>query len=606
MMNFFDFTDVDITAGFLHEKQEMNRKITINAVYDRFVETGRIGAFSCSWKEGEPNKPHFFYDSDGAKWMEGAAYILQKHPDAELEAKVEALIDQIEQHQGADGYFNIYFTVCEPDKRFSNRHCHELYCAGHLFEAAVAYAEATGRTRFLHCMEKYAEYIYRVFVQEKSAAFTTPGHEEIELALIRMYRYTGNKRYRELAAFFLEQRGRIEAEKSAYMQSHRPIREQTEAVGHAVRATYLYTAMADLALETGDTELAETCEALFRDITRRKMYVTGGIGSNYIGEDFTKPYDLPNEDAYSETCAGIGLMFFCRRMQRLHNCAAYADTIERVFYNNVLAGIATDGQSFFYENPLEITLLDHFSDELGARRLPITQRVACFSCSCCPPNLNRLLPTLENYIYGWEDEVLYVNQFAASTLHHGDLRCEMKTAYPVDGEIELCVSGAAEVAVRIPGWCGEYTINHPYELRDGYAYIRNDGTPIRVCLDMRPFPLYADSRVVKDVNRVCIQAGPIVYCAESRDNGENLHALSVADDFRYTVHYSPEIGLNTLTVSGYRTENAGEALYTRKQPLRRPVDITLIPYCAFANRGESDMLVWLNRCPAEAANTDRC
>ena len=160
--------------------------------------------------------------------------------------------------------------------------------------------------------------------------------------------------------------------------------------------------------------------------------------------------------------------------------------------------------------------------------------------------------------------------------------------------------------MRIPGRCGEYTLNHPYELRDGYAYIRNDGTPIRVCLDMRPFPLYADSRVVKDVNRVCIQAGPIVYFAESRDNGENLHALSVADDFRYTVHYSPEIGLNTLTVSGYRTENAGEALYTRKQPLRRPVDITLIPYCAFANRGESDMLVWLNRCPAEAANTDRC
>ena len=589
-MQLYSYKQVEITGGYLAAKQELNRKITINAVYDRFKETGRIDAFSMSRKDA-----HIFWDSDVAKWMEGAAYLLAQSPDAELERKVEALIDNIEKYQGADGYFNIYYTVCEPDGRFTQRGNHELYCAGHLFEAAVAYAEATGRERFLACMEKYADYIYRVFVEEKSAAFVTPGHEEIELALVRMYRYTGKKKYLDLAAFFINERGRHDGELTDYNQSHVPVREQREAVGHSVRAVYLYSAMADLALELHDEQLQNACDALYRDITERKMYVTGGIGSCHLGETFSKPYDLPNAEAYTETCAGIGLMFFCQRMLRLENNAAFADTVERVFYNGVLSGISLDGKSFFYENPLEITLLDHFSNSYGARRFPITQRLECFSCSCCPPNLNRLLPLLGEYLYGRQDDTLFVNQFAASTLSDGDVTCVMTTDYPVNGRVTLSAQGVKRLAVRIPAWCASFTLNKPYTVQNGYAVVDAEGETV-LELDMTPFAVCADSRVVRDAGKLCVQAGPIVYCAESVDNGENLHTFSISPNFESTVHYSEAFGLNELEISAKRYAQGG-ALYRRaehsgNQP--QPATLHLIPYSAFANRGESDMLVWFN------------
>lgn len=369
-MELLDYRQVNLTDGYLASKEEMNRKITINAVYDRFYDSGRITAFEFNSKE-----VHYFWDSDVAKWMEGAAYILAKHPDEALQAKVEKLIDDIAAHQGADGYFNIYFTVREPDKRFTNRDCHELYCAGHLFEAAVAYAEATGRDRFLKCMEKYADYIYKVFVEEHSAGFVTPGHEEIELALVKMYRYTKSKKYLDLAAFFINERGkRAEDERGDYNQSHKPVREQTEVFGHSVRAVYLYTAMADLALELQDEALQKACKALYEDITKRKMYITGGIGSTCVGETFTRAYDLPNEEAYTETCAGIGLMFFCERMLALENCAAYADTIERVLYNGVLSGVSLDGAR-------------RFSTKIRLRsRLPTTSPTASAQSAIPLPN----------------------------------------------------------------------------------------------------------------------------------------------------------------------------------------------------------------------------
>ena len=262
-MKLYSYDRVELTSGFLFEKQELNRKTTINAVYDRFKETGRFDAFRFDYREGDPIRPHYFWDSDVAKWMEGVAYIIQKHPTPELEEIVDGLVELIEKNQCEDGYFNIFHTVVDPEKRWQDRHHHELYCAGHLMEAAVAYAEATGKTRFLVCMEKYADYIHRVFVEEQSAAFVTPGHEEIELALVRMYRYTGKQKYLALSQFFVDQRGCAEEPVSGrYIQSHLPVREQTEAVGHSVRALYLYVGMAYLAAHTGEEAMIDACKTL--------------------------------------------------------------------------------------------------------------------------------------------------------------------------------------------------------------------------------------------------------------------------------------------------------------------------------------------------------
>ncbi len=596
-MKLFSFDKVELKSGFLKDKQELNRKITINAVYDRFYETGRIGSFKCNWRTGDENKPHIFWDSDVAKWMEGAAYILKKTPDDALEAKVEEIIDDMEKNQRTDGYFNIYFITVEPANRFKNRDWHELYCAGHLLEAAVAYADATGKDRFLNIMEKYMDYITKVFVHEKSAAFTTPGHEEIELALVRAYRFTGKKKYLDLAAFFINERGMREDEKTEYNQSHAPVREQDEALGHSVRAMYLYTAMADLAYELKDEKLNEACHKLYHDVVDKKMYITGGLGSTYVGEAFTKPYDLPNEEAYTETCAGIGLMFFAKRMMMLDNDASYADTIERVFYNGVMAGLSVGGDSFFYENPLEITLMNHFSNIHGVKRYPITQRLKCFGCSCCPPNVNRLLPVLGEYVYGHENDTLYINQFTDSTLSDGSVSCEMTTKYPLDGKVCIKASGVKRVAVRIPSWCDGFEMNKAYTMENGYAIVENDGE-ITVSFDMTPFAVCANVGVIKDIGKLCIQAGPVVYCAEAVDNGENLHALALDTEFGYEVKYDEFSGLNSLVVDGYRVENTTDKLYARaakESAVKKPVKIKMIPYYSFANRGETDMLTWFNR-----------
>ncbi len=589
-MKHFSYKQVDLTGGFMAAKEKLNRDVTIYAVYDRFDETGRIGAFDFN-----TDQVHYFWDSDVAKWIEGASYIIAKHPNAELEEKIEHLIDRIEKYQGEDGYFNIWYTVKEPNGRWTKRANHELYCAGHLFEAAIAYAEATGKERFLHCMEKYADYIYKVFVEEDSAAFSTPGHEEIELALVRMYQYTGKKKYLDLAAHFINLRGVSEKDDlSNYHQTHLPVRAQREAQGHSVRAVYLYTAMADLARELNDDGLCSACEALYRDIVTKKMYITGGIGSFHYGETFSNPYDLPNAEAYTETCAGIGLMFFCQRMQTLYNDATYADTIERVFYNGMLSGLSLDGDAFFYENPLEITMLEHFSNNFGTRRFPITQRKKSFSCSCCPPNINRLLPKLCEYVYGIDGDTLYVNQFVPSKLDNGTVRCEMKTDYPVNGKILLRAEGVKKIAVRIPSWCASYRLNKAHTVQNGYAIFDNDGEAI-LELDMTPFAIRANAKVIRDAGKLCVQAGPIVYCAESVDNGENLHAFAISADFTSHVIYDEKYGLNTLEIEGFRYTDSDDALYTRadaKKTVLLPTKIKMIPYHAFANRGETDMLVW--------------
>lgn len=596
------FDRVNLHSGYLFEKQELNRNVTIHAVHDRFTETGRIQAFSFDWKEGDDKKPHVFWDSDVAKWIEGAAYILHKHPEArDLEEKIDALAEKIQANQGEDGYFNIYYTVVEPNGRFRDRTRHELYCAGHLIEAAVAYAEATKKTKLLDCMEKYADYIAKVFIEDRSAAFKTPGHEELELALVRLYRHTGKKKYLDMATHFINTRGTDQSEVTwgCYDQSHLPVRLQTEAVGHAVRGLYLYTSMAYLAAETHDDDLLRACRTLWEDTVNRKMYVTGGVGANRIGEAYAAAYDLPNDTAYSETCAAIALVLFSQAMLTLEHDARYADVVERALYNGVLSGLSCDGTSFFYENPLEINLRERFdgtdfAGAFGAKKLSKTTRQTCFSCSCCPPNLNRLLASLGNYAYGLANDTLYVNQFMDSDFSCNGVSGKTETAYPTDGRMTVTATGVGKIALRIPAWCGSYRLNKPYYMERGYAITENDGTPLIAEFDLRPCAVFADPRVSRDCGKLCIMRGPVVYCAEGIDNPTDLCRFTVSPDFTYTETANERFGLPCLAIScRERLPFEGNDLYSKRPAVLRPATLNLIPYNAFANRGESDMAVWL-------------
>ena len=588
------FQNVVLKNGFLYDKQMLNETTTINAVYNRFYDTGRVSAFRCDWQEGQPNKPHIFWDSDVAKWMEGAAYILHKKKDPDLEEKIEWVINQIEKNQCEDGYFNSYFITCAPEQRYTNRDWHELYCAGHLMEAAVAYYEATGKDRFLKLMEKYADCIERSFVTEKTASFATPGHQEIELALVRMYRATNNLRYLKLAKFFIDHRG---YEQDLFVpkntQSHLPVREQKEAAGHCVRACYMYSAMADLAYETNDRELYDVCKTLFNDIITKKMYITGGIGSTRMLETFTIDYDLLNDKAYAETCAAIALMFFAHRMLRFENDSVYADLIERILYNGMIAGLSLDGKSFFYENPLEINLNNYkrFISPKHMERFAITQRVEVFSCSCCPPNLNRVLASLGNYIYGYENDTVYVNQFAGSEASVGGMKITQTTDFPKSGKIVLKTENVGALCVRIPAWCKEYTVSAPYTVQNGYAVIENPTGEITVDLKMEALLIQSNPEIYENNGKAAVCYGPFVCAGESVDNVENLHSIFIDRNFNAIAQYDEALCGYTLKVKAYRRQ-ATQALYSAYEENFEPYTLHLIPYAAFANRGESNMCVW--------------
>lgn len=594
------YQDVVLKSGFLHEKQELNKSVTMQAVYKRFEETGRFKAFDCDWQEGMEQKPSNFWDSDVAKWLEAAAYILHDESDPQLEQQVETLIDKIEENQGEDGYFNIYYTVCAPGKRFTDRDMHELYCAGHLFEAAVAYFEATGRDRFLKLMEKYADYIHRVFVIEKSAAFITPGHPEIELALVRMYRATGKRKFLDLAAFFINNRG-VHKEKYGLLyfneyftyrqiQSHLPVREQEVALGHCVRACYLYAAMADLAFETKDNELYRSCKALFDDIVEKKMYITGGIGQTRFGEAFTVSYDLKNDAAYAETCAAISLMFFAQRMLQFENDAKYAEVIERILYNGMISGLSLTGDTFFYENPLEIDLKNCVT---RPDLYPITTRVKVFECSCCPPNLNRVLASLGGYIYGHEEGTVYVNQFVGSEARIGEMYIRQESAFPKDNRITLVTANVSRLCIRLPRWSAACKINADYRVENGYAVIERPVGEITVEFCIAPFLVQSNPAVYENNGKAAVCCGPYVCAAEGIDNIENLHSLFIDKSFKAEFSYSEEMKGFAVKVKAYRRMGE-EALYSAYSENFEEFTLTMIPYAAFANRGESNMCVWLN------------
>ena len=618
-----DYRAVRLTGGFWKQKEDLNRDVTIPAVYKRFDETGRIEAFQCKWKEGMPKQPHIFWDSDVVKWMEGAAYVLSRESIPELEEKVEALIDEIEKNQGEDGYFNIHFTVVAPEKRFTNRDWHELYCAGHLIEAAVAYFEATGRDRFLKIAEKYAAYIKAVFMDGTAGpkpAFKTPGHEEIELALYRLYRCTGNRDWLDLCAYFLNTRGTCPEEddpgkwgaRDKQVQSHLPVREQFSAVGHSVRAGYLYTAMADLAGETGDEALLNACRRLYDDMVYGKMYITGGLGSTCHGEAFTIPFDMPNDQAYTETCASIAMIFFAHRMFGIEHDAKYADTIEKELYNGMLSGLSLSGDAFFYENPLEIHL-DNYKKQGG--RYPITRRQKVFGCSCCPPNLNRVLSSLGQYFYSWENRNVWVSQFGDSTFEQNGMKITQSTKYPVNGEVTITAENTDAVYVRIPDWCPEFTADCAYTMEKGYAKFEGDGT-IQVNFKMVPTLMQSAVGVYKNLDKAVLQYGPLVYCAEGLDHDGDVHSLyfnvnpAKAD---WQMEVCETCGCPTFTGNGWRRIDhpdhtahpafAGyprpipnNALYYPLDPAFVPARLRMIPYHVFANREETNMIVYLGYC----------
>lgn len=587
-----------------------------------------------------------FQDSDVAKWLEAVAYCIQNSADRsemqEMEACADEAIGLIGKAQHEDGYFNTYFQLKDPEKRFTNLYeAHELYCLGHFIEAAVAYYNATGKTQVLYIFRKNADLVDSIFGNGGGKRKGYPGHQEIELALARLYEATGEQRYLNLAKFFLDERGtephffadewekrkgfsiwsrREEScpEDFSYNQAHMPVREQTEAVGHAVRAVYMYTAMAEVGRLTGDEGLIKACRVLFEDISRQ-MYVTGGIGSTNHGEAFTFAYDLPNEVNYSETCASIGLVFFMLSMLKNEPCSVYADVMERALYNTVLASISTDGKRYFYVNPMEIW--PKASEHNPARRHAAAQRQKWHGCACCPPNAARMLASLEKYLYTVDagENTVYFHLYAASefTAELGGaeaMELSVQTEYPLDGAVTVIVKKTVDapvtLALRLPGWYADavsgslgiyVTVNGETvkdEIENGYVYIKrvfSTGDKLGIAFDMKAQFIRASTKIRADAGKVCLQRGPLVYCLEECDNGGNLPAILVDTAAEVTEKEDSIDGMPCiiLTARGYKETDAGSGLYTCAPKNRQPCDLTFVPYHLWGNRTHGEMTVWV-------------
>ena len=622
------FTCVALDDGFWAPRQQVNRTVTIPVAYRHSLETGRIEAFRLGWRPGMPNAPHVFWDSDVAKWLEAASYTLATHPDPRLREQVDELVQLICGSQQADGYLNSHFTVVEPEKRWTNlRDLHELYCAGHLMEAAVAHHLATGARDLLDALCRYADCIASVFGPGEGMRRGYPGHEEIELALVKLYRGTGQERYLDLARFFVDERGRspsyfvhearLRGEEQPrdgrtleYWQAHRPVREQEAAVGHSVRAMYLYCAMADIAAETGDVTLIEACERLFRNVAGRRMYVTGGVGSTSQGERFTRDYDLPNESAYAETCAAIGLVFWTHRLLQLDCNSTYADVMERALYNGAISGVSLDGERFFYVNPLAVHRRPD-DDEASERHTGTRQ--GWFGCACCPPNVARLIASMGQYVYSVSDTDLAVHLFAAGsasvTLRGQRIAVRQETEYPWDGRIRVAVvpAEAAEfgLRLRLPGWCRDASLSvngrpHGFERVNGYARVVRTWRPgdeVELTLRMPIERVYAHPEVRAASGRVALQRGPILYCFEGVDNGPGVERLSLPRDAALEAVYEPGL-LGGVTVIHGQAVRAlppedEDGLYTADPVRSETVPIKAVPYCVWENREPGDMVVWL-------------
>ncbi len=597
------FYRTKIEGSFWGERQRVSADVTVGAVYDRFRETKRFDAVKCdvAQQEREGWRPHIFWDSDTAKWIEGAAYILERGRDAELEAKIDDLVSDFCKNQLPDGYYNCFYNVYNIDKRFTVRTDHELYCLGHLIEAAIAYYHATGKDRLLGMVEKYVDHVIKVFVEDKSAAFVTPGHEEIELALVKLYRLTGNEKYLDLAKFFVNSRGNNGIDKNgyydwanaSYAQDHLPVREQTTAEGHSVRAMYLYCAMADLALETGDGALLAACDRIFDNVAEKRMYITGGIGSTCIGEAFTTDYDLPNEKAYTETCATLALALFCRRMTSIKPNGRYGDVAELAMYNGSISGVSLSGDEFFYENPLTVDLRNHGKNVAteGQEHYPISQRVRIFDCSCCPPNILRFINSIADFLYTEDGDTLYVNHFMNSKTESDGRFIRQTTDYPSDGKVKIETSGYKNIAVRVPGWCDCFTASCDYDLRDGYAYF--EAGAVEVDFHIRPRFVASSPSVHENAGRVALMYGPVTYCVEGVDNSGDIFTLSADPESGFEIARDDYFGLPVITADVYERIGTGRLYYPASESKTRKRKLRFIPYYGMENRAETDMIVWL-------------
>lgn len=636
--------DARITGGFWAGWQQVNRAVTIPYVLDKCDETNRTRSLRLEWTPGADWEPHQFYDSDLAKAIEAAAYALASEPDAELEARLDGYIRLFAAAQRPDGYLNSYYTQKGLDQRWTNlRDMHELYCAGHLFEAAVAHYRSTGARSLLDIATRYADHIDATFGPSGLRGY--PGHEEIELALVKLAEATGEQRYFDLARYFVNERGRephyfrTEAEKRgevldrrrydandypqayAYYQAHVPVREQTDAEGHSVRACYLYAGMVDVATRTGDQQLMDACRRLFDSIAVKRMYISGGIGSHSHGERFTFDHDLPNESAYAETCAAIALVFFASRMANATLDGRYADVMERALYNGAIGGLSLSGDRFFYANPL--------SFHADGARLPHVrsdaERQPWYGCACCPPNIARLLASLGSYIYGVGtgasgDPVAAVHLYAESSLQFQaggtGVTLRQQTDYPWTGDVALTVDAARPVAftlaLRIPGWADGWSTawatlegdQRGPRVENGYAFFDRTWEPgecLHLRLPMAVRRTHADPAVRQDGWKVALERGPLLYCVEGVDNGPQLANLALPAGAPLRTEHRDDLLGGCTVIAGEAVRRAtppagssgtAAALYATMTD-RQPVPFTAVPFALRNNRGACEMRVWL-------------
>ena len=595
---------ISLNDKFFAPRQKGNLSSTIPSALARCKETGRLDAFKLQWKEGSSEVcPHIYWDSDVAKVMEGMAYVYNEAP--EIGKKLEELVELVISAQQEDGYLNTHFTVCDQDKRWTNLfNCHELYCAGHLIEAAVAHFNATGKRNFLDAMCSYTDYICDTF--GKNGIPGVPGHEELELALCKLYRATGNERYLEQAKLFVDRRGTepnyfvekegVEPVLLKNRQAHIPVREQTEAVGHSVRAVYLYSGVADVAALTGDKELMAVCEKLFENISQKKMYISGGIGSSQMGEAFGHDLDLLPERSYAESCAAIGLIFFASRMLKALEKSLYADVIERAIFNGAISGLSLSGDKFFYSNLLECHKGSLNNGHVSYERQP------WYRTSCCPTSYCRFLPQLGNFCYRVDKHRLSVDIPVAATVTSDDYSAKITSDYPYNGKItvEITKGGTFELAFRIPQWCRNYAVNIDTDvecrIKNGYWRCRKnwqDGEKVEFILDMPVEKVF--SAAPANFGKVAICRGPLVYCLEMPTDGKlSPFGVRIPLNAEFTLENLDELLPGTKGISCEALYgDLPEELYSTEKPLYHTEKITLVPYALWQNRGAAQMAVYL-------------
>lgn len=612
------FTSIRVTDNFWGQRLKASREVTIPLAFGKCEETGRYENFVKAAHPSDTYKVEGFSfdDTDVYKTIEGASYSLQTYPDKKLEKYIDSVLVIVAAAQEPDGYLYTARTMNPKHphnwagkKRWEavENLSHEFYNLGHMVEGAVAYYQATGKRNFLDIAIKYADCVCQAIGEGADQKKLVPGHQIAEMALVKLYLTTGNRKYLDQAKFFLDARG-YTSRRDAYSQAHKPVVEQDEAVGHAVRAVYMYSGMADVAAITGDSSYIKAVDKIWDNIVSKKTYITGGIGARHAGEAFGNNYELPNLSAYCETCAAIGNVYMNYRLFLLHGDAKYFDVLERTLYNGLISGVSLDGGSFFYPNPL--------ASNGGYSRKP------WFGCACCPSNISRFIPSLPGYVYAIKENEVYVNLYLSNRaelkVNKKKIVLEQETSYPWNGDICLKIAqGSQEFAMklRIPGWVrGEVLPSDLYayaddqklnyqvsvngqevksELDNGYISIARrwkKGDVIEMHFDMLPRLVKANRKVTDDRGRVAVERGPLVYCAEWADNKFNVHTVLLNQHPQFRVVEKPELlnGINQIT-----TEAQALSYDKAGKLVTKDVVLTLIPYYAWAHRGEGEMDVWL-------------